>query len=237
MLKRKLLNIILRRSKDPELTEFKLKKFFKSDSELLSSCYSENKANAVMGIVSSTIETVDGDIAECGVYRAGGTMILSHILKEQKSEKHIYAFDSFDGMPEETEFDKKKDGTIFYKKGVLSSTSLDYVNAKAKHYKVSNYITFVKGYFEDTLNKSIKPDHKFCIVIIDPDQYEGTKCCLDFFYDKVLQGGYILIDDYDIEDKERVDTPGVKIAADEFLADKKEKLTHLADSMYYFKKL
>ncbi len=190
-----------------------------------------------MSIVKNTIESIGGDIAECGVYRAGGTMILAHILKEQKSEKHIYAFDSFDGMPVETEFDKKKDGTVFYKKGILSSTSLEYVKAKAKHYKVNNYITFVKGYFEDTLNKTIKPGHKFCIVIIDSDQHADTKCCLEFFYDKVIEGGYILIDDYDIEDKERVDTPGVKIAADEFLTDKKERITHLADSMYYFKKL
>lgn len=190
-----------------------------------------------MNIMRNTIFYIEGDIAECGVYRAGGTMLLAHILKDHNSGKHIYAFDSFDGMPEETDFDRKKDGTVSYKKGVLSSTSLEYVKAKAKHYKVSNYITFVKGYFEDTLSKTIKPDHKFCVVIIDPDQYAGTKYCLEFFYDKIIEGGHILIDDYDIEDQDKVDTPGVKIATDEFLTDKKEKLSHLADSMYYFKKV
>ena len=224
MLKRKLLNIILKRSKDPNLTEFNLKKFFKNDSELLSTCYSENKAIALMNALKETARKINGDIAECGVYRAGGTIIIANVLKELKSDKRIYAFDSFEGMPEATELDKKQDGYVFYKKGVLSSTSLDYVKSKAKHYKVDNYITFVKGYFENTLSVTIKPEHKFCAVIIDPDQYSGTKYCLEFFYDKVLHGGHIFIDDYDIEDKERIDTPGVKVAADEFLEDKKGKL-------------
>jgi hypothetical protein len=237
VLKRKLLNIILKRSREPNITEFNIKKFFKNDDELLSSCYSEYKTRAIMNVASETIREIDGNLAECGVYRAGGTIILANILKEQKSDKHIYAFDSFEGMPEETKLDRMGDGNVFYKKGVLSGTSLEYVNAKAKHYKVKDYITFVKGYFEDSLIKTIKPDQKFCVVVIDPDQYKGTKVCLEFFYEKVLPGGCILIDDYDIEDKERVDTPGVKIAADEFLEDKKEKPNHLADSMYYFKKL
>ena len=237
MLRRKLLNIILKRSRDPNLTEFNIKKFFKNDSELLSSCYSENKATTLVNTVNETVRKINGDIAECGVYRAGGTIIIANVLKELKSDKRIYAFDSFEGMPEATELDNIKDGDVFYKKGVLSSTSLDYVKSKAKHYKVDNYITFVKGYFENTLSVTIKPDHKFCAVIIDPDQYSGTKYCLEFFYDKVLPGGHIFIDDYDIEDKQRIDTPGVKVATDEFLENKKEKPIHLADSMYYFKKL
>lgn len=237
MLKRKLLNIILKRSRDPNLTEFNIKKFFKNDSELLSSCYSENKARALINIVKATVNWINGDLAECGVYRAGGTIILANVLKELKSNKRIYAFDSFEGMPEATELDKKKNGDVFYKKGVLAATSLDYVTSKAKYYKVDNYINFVKGYFENTLSVTIKPEHKFCSVVIDPDQYSGTKYCLEFFYNKVLPGGHIFIDDYDIEDKQRIDTPGVKVAADEFLENKKEKLIHLADSMYYFKKL
>jgi len=237
VLKRKILNIILKRSRDPHLTEFNIKRFFKNDSELLSSCYSENKATALVNVVNETVKEINGDIAECGVYRAGGTIILANVIKELKSDKLIYAFDSFEGMPEATELDNKKDGNVFYKKGVLSSTSLDYAKSKAKHFKVDNYITFVKGYFQNTLSETIKPEHKFCVVIIDPDQYAGTKFCLEFFYDKVLPGGYIFIDDYDIEDKKRIDTPGVKVATDEFLENKNEKLIHLADSMYYFKKL
>jgi len=237
VLKRKILNIILKRSRDPNLTEFNIKKFFKNDSELLSSCYSENKARALVYVIKETVNEIDGDIAECGVYRAGGTIILAKVLKKFNSDKRIYAFDSFEGMPEATDVDKMKNGDVFYKKGVLAATSLDYVNSKAKYYKVDNYINFVKGYFENTLSITIKPEHKFCAVVIDPDQYLGTKYCLEFFYDKVLPGGHIIIDDYDIEDKQKADTPGVKFAADEFLRNKKEKLIHLADSMYYFKKL
>lgn len=224
-------------SDDPILTLFKIRKFYQNKDRLLASCYSDAKKNAVIEKLESIISTVPGDIAECGVYKAGGTILIAEILKKRAINKHIYGFDSFEGMPEAVDEDKMKDGSIGYTKGVLSETSIEYVKEKAKHFKVQNYIKFVKGYFENTIPITIPKDKEFCFVIIDPDQYMGTKFCLEFFYNKVNTGGIILIDDYYFEKAEIIDTPGVKIATDEFFATKSEKPQLLADSMYFIKKL
>jgi hypothetical protein len=231
--KRLLREIIFKYAKDPHLTLFNFQKYIKDNNELLSSCYTDAKAKNIANLFSQTIQHREGDIAECGVYRAGGTIILSNILKGSNINKHIYGFDSFEGMPKPTNEDKMKNGSISYSEGVLSGTSLKYVEEKAKFFKVNKYITFVKGFFQDTLKTVIKKGQKFCFIIIDPDQYEGTKYCLEFFYDKVVKGGIIVIDDYYLPDEDKLDTPGVKKATDEFLYDKPQKPIHLADSMYY----
>lgn len=232
-IKRLIFNFLMKISRDPYLTRFRLNKLIKKNRALLSSCYSKDKAASVEDLVSYAVDNLEGDLAECGVYEAGGTIMMAEVLKQKKSNKHIFAFDSFTGMPEPTEFDKMHNGHIHYIKGILQDTSLKLVQAKARHFKVENSITFVKGFFQDTLPVTIAADSKFSLVVIDPDQYLGTKCCLEFFYSKIVTGGIIIIDDYLIPDVSKLDTPGVKIAVDEFLASKPEKPMHLADSMYY----
>jgi len=223
-------------SNDPQLTKFHLRKHFVAKEKIYQTCYSIPKRNALLKIFRETVLTVSGDVAECGCLAAGGAILMAELLKEAALHKHIYAFDTFEGMPEPTEKDKMTDGTIHYVKGVLSGPSLELAEAKANYFKVLSWITFTKGLFQDTLSNVIKDSNRFCFVVIDPDQYEGTKYCLHFFYDKVETGGVIVLDDYDIPDKDRLDTPGVKIAAEEFLTGKPEKPVHLAESMYYFVK-
>jgi len=48
------------------------------------------------------------------------------------------------------------------------------------------------------------------ILRLDGDWYESTKVCLDNLYDKVVDGGFIIIDDYGCYE-------GYKKAVDEFL--------------------
>jgi hypothetical protein len=52
---------------------------------------------------------------------------------------------------------------------------------------------------------------------IDVDIYQSTLDSLNFFYPKMLKGGFMFFDDYMGKN-----TPGVKKALDEFLIDKKE---------------
>src|SRR5262245_282586 len=43
---------------------------------------------------------LQGDFAECGVYRGGTALLLCRILRDMK--KHLYLFDSFQGLPKGT---------------------------------------------------------------------------------------------------------------------------------------
>lgn len=203
---------------------------------LYESCYSREKALAVMKLVLYADKNLTGDLAECGVWRAGGTILMAEILKKRESDKHIFAFDSFEGLPKPTKFDRMPDGYIHYTQNRLVKTSIETVQTKANHYKVKEYITFVKGFFRETLQKTIKDNRRFSLIVIDPDQYSGTKFCLEFFYPKMVDGGIIIIDDYfNPISKKQINTPGVKIATDEYLKNKSEKPLHLAETMYFLK--
>ena len=180
---------------------------------------------------------VPGDIIECGVYRAGITLVMADTLRSSGSSKIIHGFDSFEGMPEALNQDALPTGQIVYHQGVLSTTSLVMVMEKMKVFGHQDRVVFHKGFFQDTMPGAISADSRFSFVLIDCDQYAGTKFCLEFLYDKVNPGGMILIDDYFLP--KNLDTPGVKIAVDEFLQGKSEAglLGELALSLYGFRKI
>ena len=79
--------------------------------------------------------------------------------------------------------------------------------------KIVNY-RIIKGWFQDTLPQNIDKIGNIAILRLDGDWYESTKVCLEYLYDNVVEGGYILVDDYNF-------WPGCKKAVDEFFDNRK----------------
>ena len=63
---------------------------------------------------------------------------------------------------------------------------------------------------------------KFCFVHLDVDLYQPTLDSLTFFYEKMIQGGIILCDDYGF-----TTCPGAKKAMDSFFSDTHEEVVSL----------
>ena len=60
--------------------------------------------------IYSHISEIGGDIVECGVGCGQTLLILSIIAKnDEKHKRNIWGFDSFEGFPEATEEDKRKE--------------------------------------------------------------------------------------------------------------------------------
>lgn len=145
---------------------------------------------------------LDGDIAEVGVYK-GGT---AKLIAKAAPYKNVHLFDTFSGMPPictEIDIHKVKD---------FSDISLPSVKSFLKD---CPNITFYQGVFPDTA-RPVK-DKRFSFVYIDVDLYRSVKDCLEFFYDRMIGAGVMVIDDY-----KSLACPGVEKAISEFLADKKE---------------
>ena len=70
----------------------------------------------------------------------------------------------------------------------------------------------------------VPKDTTFCLVHLDTDRYKSTLEGLEYFYNRLVSGGRIVIHDYNC-----IGTPGVKLAVDEFL--KKLNLSHLLISL------
>src|SRR5689334_4357490 len=82
-------------------------------TDLVESCLPAEKQRGLLDCITR-VRDVPGDIVECGVYRAGGTILMAKILQEQRSQKRIYGFDSFEGMPAAVEQDALMDGRRAY---------------------------------------------------------------------------------------------------------------------------
>ncbi len=183
---------------------------------------------------------INGAFVECGVWKGGCAAIMGFIADKSKSQRKIWLFDSFEGLPEPTE----KDGLLAKKYaadkmgGKLESIDkcvgpiedvkkifFDILKIKSEN------IVIKKGWFQDTLPKMKEKIGPISILRIDGDWYESTKCCLDNLYNIVISGGYIIIDDYGYWE-------GARKALDEFFTERKinPDLVKIDYTGIYFKK-
>ena len=166
---------------------------------------------------------LDGDICEFGVAQGATSALMANEIRN--TEKSIWLFDSFEGLPKPTEKDVLKDdifnlgsmehyaGTMSYKVDVLKEKLRDI------NYPLSKII-IIQGFIEETINQPNLPD-KVCFAYIDFDFYNPILIALNYL-DKVLEiNGVIIVDDYDFF------STGAKSSVDEFINLHKEKYTLL----------
>ena len=77
----------------------------------------------------------------------------------------------------------------------------------------------MKGYFEHVLSRV--EDLLFSVVHIDCDLYQSYMTCLEFFYPRVVAGGFIVFDE---DEFSATVYPCAQRAIDSFLADKAEPI-------------
>ena len=66
---------------------------------------------------------------------------------------------------------------------------------------------------QDTLPRDSSRIESIAILRLDGDWYASTKVCLDHLYDKVVSGGFVIVDDYGYYE-------GCKKAVDEFIEER-----------------
>jgi O-methyltransferase len=168
---------------------------------------------------------IDGALLECGVWRGGSMQAVAlTLLGRGVSDRDLHLYDTFAGMPEPSDRDRRHDGEPAA--DVLARTpktsvfwaiaGLDDVRAgMAETGYPADRIHFHPGRVEDTV-----PDQapeRIAILRLDTDWYESTRHELEHLYARVPSGGVVLIDDYGYWE-------GARQAVDEFLAHTGEPL-------------
>jgi hypothetical protein len=116
----------------------------------------------------------------------------------------VWLFDSFQGMPATT----IEDGEAALAHIGKEVGSLDKVQSVLNRVDANmQKVQIVNGWFQETFSQVNIP--KIALLNIDADWYQSVKLCLETFYDLVVPGGFISIDDYG-------HWPGCKQAVDEF---------------------
>lgn len=178
----------------------------------------QNSYDCAIRIIDNNI---DGDIVECGVGAGSQIASMCQALKDRcVSNRKIWAFDSYQGIPIGTIEDEVQAGTgaiiTENPKSLISSGvtvhSLSNVQGNLIRFGLDlNYFNFVEGWFQDTLPIRANDINKISILRLDGDLYESTKVCLNYLFDKLVSGGVLIIDDWALV--------GCRKACDEYFGD------------------
>lgn len=139
---------------------------------------------------AATIDNLDGDVVECGVWRGGMSIFLSNLF----NKKHMWVVDSFSGFQNHTTAKYYYEDEPHTLGGCAVSLEEVKNNFKTLN-SLNERVDFLKGYVVDTLNPDVCPINKIALLRVDVDAYSATMEVLEHLYHKVVPGGYIIFDD------------------------------------------
>jgi len=120
----------------------------------------------------------------------------------------LYCFDTFEGFVMSDITMERQATTLGVSAGTFSDTSLDIVKSVIGGGKPCNNLILRKGIFPETF-KGVE-SKKWRFVHLDCDLYAPTKEGLGLFWPNIVQGGILLVHDYN------AGYLGVKKAVDEY---------------------
>ncbi len=166
---------------------------------------------------------IQGDVVECGVWKGGSMMVVAQTLQELGiRDVNLHLFDTFEGMPEPTQFDVTLDGksaaamlteskSAKEADGVWAYSALEEVkrNLQTIGYPEER-ICFTKGKVEDTIPKYAPA--RIALLRLDTDWYASVYHSLVHLYPLLSPGGILIIDDYGF-------WAGARKAVDQYFAE------------------
>lgn len=174
--------------------------------------------------------SVAGDIVECGVYNGGSAGVMAYAgMLQSRFPRHVWLFDSFSGLPRPSDQDEvaawKWVGECKGDQRKVEELFRDLNIPRSR-------VHVVKGWFESTFPEAGVEIKQISLLHLDVDWYKSTKLCLEHFYEKVVPGGFVVIDDYGY-------WKGCRRAVNDFITgrDLKLKLIRVGYFGCYFQKV
>jgi O-methyltransferase len=162
---------------------------------------------------------VPGAIVDCGVWNGGSTILMSVAAPSRP----IWAFDSFEGMPEAGEFDPE----LAHELTGEARGSEAKLRQGMEQFSSAKDLRVAKGWFDDTFPRFAQEIGPIALLHVDADWYESVKLALETFYPRLAPGGYCAVDDYNF-------WPGTRRAVDEFRAG--SQITEPIIARHYWRK-
>jgi O-methyltransferase len=159
---------------------------------------------------------LEGSVAELGVYKGK----FAKYINAYFPGRSLYLFDTFEG------FDARDISSE--KKQQFSAGSQDFSDTSEK--RVLKIMPFpencipVKGFFPESAN-AIDASERFVFVSLDADLYEPIYSGLQFFYPRLVSGGYVFVHDFNNDHYK-----GARKAVEQFCAEQQIHFVPLPDS-------
>lgn len=148
---------------------------------------------------------ISASVAEVGVFRGEFAQYINLAFPDSK----LYLFDTFDGFNATEALNEMRNGNCtesFVK--AYENTNVSMVLNRMKYL---DNVVIKQGFFPDSLDGL---EDRFQFVSIDVDFEESIYNCLEYFYPRMVRGGYIFVHDYNS------DLRGVEKAVDNFEINK-----------------
>lgn len=147
-------------------------------------------------LIEENINQIEGDFIDLGVGMGGMSLFLG--LRAREHKRKMYCLDSFTGLPAlHPELDNPvfREGDYGPPDGRSITQWKDRLEKRIGDFGLQDVVEVVPGFFDDTLPR-FSPQTKFAFVHVDCDLYTSVRPVLDALYDRVSDGGYIVIDDF-----------------------------------------
>ena len=172
-------------------------------------CYSSEQTLEFSFEMAKKYADNPGVYVECGV--AAGAQIIA--MAKGAPNKTIYAFDSFEGIPLPSNRDDQMPGIMMLteteRKALPDPGKQKLETTGATSVPFNDFVTHLKnagvnldkvipvvGWFEETTEHHT-PD--ISMLRLDGDLYNSTFVCLQNLFPKVLNGGVVIIDDWELK--------------------------------------
>ena len=138
---------------------------------------------------------IPGDLIETGVWKGGATIFMKLYCDVYGLDKKVFVCDSFAGLPPPSGKFHQDSGDDHYVHKELAIPLDEVKNNFSKFKCLDNNVIFIKGLFGYTLpkNEQIK---EISLLRMDGDMYESTYDVFHSCYDKLVDKGVCIIDDY-----------------------------------------
>lgn len=162
---------------------------------------SDERLENIIELTNKIVERgIPGDFLEAGVWKGGASILMKATLTQHCSKRDLYCCDSYQGLPTFEDVDKTLDeekqrpmdkpGSYAFTGGVEAVK-----DNFARCGVLDDNVHFVEGFFNDTLPTLRRP-RQLALLRMDGDMYSSTMDILTNLYDRVVVGGYVIIDDY-----------------------------------------
>src|SRR3990167_9260624 len=161
----------------------------------------EGLDNIARLVTDTKNNNIKGAFVEAGVWRGGASIFARALMDYFEMKEPVYVCDSFQGLPIPMDINDVKDAHFFIPE---LSVSLNTVKENFAYFPIEGEVKYVEGLFKDTMPKLKDEIEAISVLRVDADMYEGTTQVLENLYDRVSVGGFIIIDDYCINQAKKI---------------------------------
>lgn len=146
------------------------------------------------------LNDIPGNFVECGTCKGGGAALLAVVIQRYSLRPRlIYAFDTFEGMPDPTEVDRHQGipaNQTGFGSGTLKAPISENLDKICQLLNVRDIVVPVQGLFAQTLPQYKSKIGSIAFLHADGDWYESTMDIFNTLYDSIISNGIIQVDDY-----------------------------------------